>query len=472
MTEASPRRLPRVLSCLVKGPLGCLAFLIGATVVTLLLLPPVGGRFLDRLLEEDFAAEHEGSLELGDAWFGSFYGAQTIDSLILRDPDGEEVLRASLRAPSLATVVGGSRSRYGPVVVRVPMLRLSVDRDGRTNLARALAAPSHEDDALDSERSGLSLTHPLEIELQIEVARVRYGDALGAEGGLDGLRFEGTLLLGPKETRLELVGGTSAAGEGLHARLEFSRPEFGTAQPWSCACTAEGMPAVLAGILCGELAPLVAAAGVRVDELGVEQHAAKRTIHVLDEGARLELAGERDDEALASDELVARLVLPCADARASALLLRLLPLVSAVECLDERKSHAFELRGGRWPAYGDWGELAGELSLSLASARAQPLPAVRAWLGSDEPLSLSGLQQNAHLSGGSLEYALFRVPFAQGWVEFDGTRELLGGEGAFEVRGERAGTALAPLHLGGAGGEPLPEPPQAPPDLPHPPRDG
>ncbi|MSR62225.1 MAG: hypothetical protein EXS08_07260 [Planctomycetes bacterium] len=478
MTEASPRRLPRVLSCLVKGPLGCLAFVLGAAVVTLLLLPPVGGRFLDRLLEEEFAAEHQGSLELGDAWFGSFYGPQTIDSLILRDPDGEDVLRASLRAPSLVTLVGRQHSRYGPVVIRVPLLRLRAEGDGQTNVTRALAAIPHELDTLVSDDSGLRLTHPFEIELQVEVARVRYTDARGEDGVLDALRFDGTLLLGPQETRLVLVGGTSAAGEGLHARLEFSRPEFGTPQPWTYTCAAEGLPGALAGILCSELAPLAAAAGRRVDELSVEQQGAQRKIHAVDEGARLELVGERDDGALVSDGLSARLVLPCADARASALLLRLLPLVSAVECLDPRAAHAFELHAGRWPATGDWHELAGELSLSLASAHAPLLPALRAWLGGDEPLTLSGLQQNAHLADGTLEYALFRVSWPRGWVEFDGTRELESGAGEFELRGERDGTALAPLHLGGAAEEPLPvapappDPAPADPQLPHPPRGG
>ena len=43
MSEEKPRRIPRLFSCLIKGPLGCLAFLIGASVVAGL---PSSGRDL------------------------------------------------------------------------------------------------------------------------------------------------------------------------------------------------------------------------------------------------------------------------------------------------------------------------------------------------------------------------------------------------------------------------------------------
>src|SRR5688572_3200443 len=101
-----PRRIPRTLSCLVKGPLGCLTFLLGATVVFVLFFPPAGGRLVRGWAEEWFAEHHAGSLELGDAWVGSVYGPQRIEGLVLRDPYGEEVLRGELHAPPLDTLAG------------------------------------------------------------------------------------------------------------------------------------------------------------------------------------------------------------------------------------------------------------------------------------------------------------------------------------------------------------------------------
>jgi hypothetical protein len=56
--SAEPRTLPRTLSCLVKGPLGCLTFLLGAVTVFVLFIPPAGGRLVRGWTEEWFAERH------------------------------------------------------------------------------------------------------------------------------------------------------------------------------------------------------------------------------------------------------------------------------------------------------------------------------------------------------------------------------------------------------------------------------
>src|SRR5262245_13122814 len=143
MTEESPRKVPRWLSCLVKGPLGCLSFLLGLAVVGALLLPFALGRLIDRKLPAWFERHHPGSLELGDVWVGSLLGPQHIDSVILRDPNGEEVLRGTLSAPSLVRMFGGS-SHSGPIVLRLNSVRLVEYPDGSTNLGQALGEPESE----------------------------------------------------------------------------------------------------------------------------------------------------------------------------------------------------------------------------------------------------------------------------------------------------------------------------------------
>src|SRR6185436_18822518 len=102
---------------------------------------PAVGRLVDKLAEEWFAERHAGRLELVDAWIGSFYGPQRIDSVILRDPEDDEVLRAVVRAPAVPDLFHGGEGEQsvGPVEIRIASLRIVQARDGSTNLARALA---------------------------------------------------------------------------------------------------------------------------------------------------------------------------------------------------------------------------------------------------------------------------------------------------------------------------------------------
>ena len=67
MTEDKPSKVPRFFSCLIKGPLGCLAFAVGAAAIAILLLPPALGRWIDRRVERWFEERHGGSLELDSA---------------------------------------------------------------------------------------------------------------------------------------------------------------------------------------------------------------------------------------------------------------------------------------------------------------------------------------------------------------------------------------------------------------------
>lgn len=148
-SDAKPRKSKgrRLLGCLIKGPLGCAAFAAGSLAMLVLFLPPTCGRYAQREVERAFDAHFQGSLDIDDAWFGSFYGEQRVRSLVLRDPDGLEILRADATAPSLRPLLtsdddegragASTRRPWGPIDVRVRNLNVVFDREGVTNVARA-----------------------------------------------------------------------------------------------------------------------------------------------------------------------------------------------------------------------------------------------------------------------------------------------------------------------------------------------
>ncbi len=464
-SESRPRRVPRFISCLVKGPLGCLAFLVGAGGVLVLLLPPAGGRMADRLAEEWFAERHQGRLELADAWVGSFYGPQRIESLILRDPEGEEVLRAELRAPALGEFFDagdGDGARAGPLEVRIASLRLIEARDGSTNLARALATRPR---GPVTRKGGITTDEPFELVLDVRIERLRYADAEGHEGTLDGLVLRGSFFFGPYETRLALEGGPdpgagsvggAASGEPLpgepapletapvHALVRLTRRESDPDAPWKQSLLLENLPSVLGGLLVAAAEPLVPLAGPRLDSLSWQDDEGSVSLRLQDEGAQLTVTGRVEPEGrqLSGEGSTVQLALPCSGARARTLLTHLLPLVLAPECPPDAPPHELRLTDARWPLDGDWTHLAGELDLQPAPARTGLVPALAEVLGGD-PVSLAlGARQLVRVRDGMLEYALFRLPIEQGFLQLDGTLELASGLLRARVTGERAGVAL------------------------------
>lgn len=453
MSETPSKKIPRFLSCLVKGPLGCLAFALGALLVFVLLLPPALGRLVDRNLEQDFAERHAGRLQLGDAWLGSVYNEQRID-VILRDPNGDEVLRASLRGPALREVWGSGPKRYGPVVARVELLRLVEDADGSNNLEHALAAlpdaPPYEELDPDS-RSGFSTDTPFEIELELTVERLRYSSASGKESVLSDLVFRGKLEWGPEATHLVLEGGSAPTeAEPMRLRLELERPEFGPRRAWTSALALEGAPTALARVLCSALRPLAPFAGARLDRLEWSRQGSEVVLRCSDEGAHFELLGLDEDglvRAVPGSVLAARL--PCASPQARSLLAALLPMVASCECAGAEGVHELSLGEFGWPLDGDWSRLSGVLEIGLAPLRCTPAPELELLLG--EPLTLESLaltpRPRLGAREGLLEYSDFRLPTDKGWLTLDGAMELATGQGDFQLQGEHDGLPLGPLRF-------------------------
>lgn len=431
----------------------------------MLLLPPAGGRLAGRLIEEWFDERHAGRLEIADAWVGSFYGPQRIDSLILRDEEGEEVLRAVLRAPALGEFFDagdGDGQRVGPLEVRIASLRLAQARDGSTNLTRALAERRLESVERDRFSGGF------ELVLDVRIERLRFTDAHGHEGALEGIVLRGSLQIDPYETRLVLEGGPDPlSAEPMRALVRLARRNADPSASWKQTFALEDLPSVLAGMLVAAAQPLVGFTGRNLDELAWQRDEGLADLRLRDEGADLTLSGKQEaDGVLAGVDASVHLTLPCAGVPGRELLTHLLPLVSAPECPADSPPHDLHLRNCRWPLDGDWSKLAGELDLQPSPARAAPVEALRALLGGEGPRSLAlDQRQPVRVRAGVLEYEHFRLPMEAGWLQLDGTLELASGRLDALVTGEVEGQAI---DLGRWVGtrerleRPMAEPPESP----------
>ncbi len=233
MTVSGPSRRTfgqRFLGCLIKGLLGCLAFLAGAAVVFVLFLPAAGGRVVARLLESRFAERHLGTLEMNEAWLPSFYGPQRIDGLSLRDPEGDEILHADLLAPRLGAT--NEDDSFGPIEIHVDRLDLVEDAQGSTNLARAFAArdPARPPGALRVVRGTRGVRFGSEgftfdagsgsITLALSIDRLSFTDALGRGLLLQELVASGKVVPEAEHVRLEL-SGRARLGRGAAEGVSF-----------------------------------------------------------------------------------------------------------------------------------------------------------------------------------------------------------------------------------------------------------
>ncbi len=138
-TDPPKKKRWRLLGCLVKGPLGCLAFVVGMLVVFVIFSPRVLGNLFATSFVKHVNTTYEGTLEIGSAWMGSLYGPQDVSGIVLFDPDGGEILRGRVDAPSLTSFVDDDVStEWGPVRVHFDAISLVEDENGETNLERAL----------------------------------------------------------------------------------------------------------------------------------------------------------------------------------------------------------------------------------------------------------------------------------------------------------------------------------------------
>ena len=421
-------------TCLVKGPLGCLAFLFGASFVLVLFVPAVVGRLVERGLERDFAERFAGSLEVSEVWLGSLYNPQRIEGLILRDPSGEEVLRGTLRAPALGPALGGAS--YGPIEIDLQSLKLVEHADGTTNLERALARI----DGLEREL-GYSVQLPQESEIVVRLARLRWADARGREQQLADLVWRGTLVSRALRAKLTLEGGSDPGlTEPFTLSLELEHP-FGRPAEGSLALSAARVPLGLLRHLLGRTVPVQALEGSALESLEWKRDGRRGSLRVGAGELALDCAGLLEDGVLRTDPgAPARLVVDPGSQAGEALLARLVPFL-VPQVLPGEERLALECDDLVLPLADGWSRLGGQLRFTLAAGTYGLDPTAAASLRT--PLALAGgpLQAELLLSEGRVVLDGFALPLTEGRLEYAGTVELATGEAVVsftrELGGER-----------------------------------
>ncbi len=209
------------LGCVIAGPLGCLAFLGGGTLVGIYLLPEVAEDLIERELSNGFREAFQGDLDVGSLDL-SWTAVQKVDDLVLRDPEGRLVVRAEVRAPSLLDFF--DESELGEIAVELDV-HLVVDGQGRTNLSRAFELRPGNDADFGVHEDWEGLTRELfgrkgSIRVSLrEFELVTSADA----ANLAPLRFsdvEASLVFGTGEPLdLSVVGSTGEGTLALEAAL-------------------------------------------------------------------------------------------------------------------------------------------------------------------------------------------------------------------------------------------------------------
>lgn len=422
MPEESPRKSSRWFTCLVKGPLGCGAFLFGASVVFVLFLPSALGRLGDRGLERWFARHFEGSLELGEVWIGSLYNRQRIESLIVRDPNGEEVLRGSLRAPPLGMLFAGGTD--ATIELLLSNMHLVEFADGSTNLERAFRPRE------DAGSGDVAFELPERVGLSVRIDRLRWSDARGRGGLLADLTWNGSLEAHARGTAVVLEGGSDASLEhAFSLALDYQSPVALGNGPFEGRSTLTGreLPLGLVRHVAACALPPGLFDGDNVDELSFARSQERGTLHVRDGALELEVSGQLEAELVRGEAgAPARLRVPLGSAVGEFVLARTVPFLVPTVLAGEGPVD-FALADFVLPRDGDWERLEGELRFRLPAGTFGFDPAAVAALGGGFDLAPLDFAATVTLAGGRVDLAGLALPLERGMLVYDGESQLATG---------------------------------------------
>ena len=475
---SSGRAAWRLVGCLIKAPLGCLAFFIGAAVVLVLFLPPALGGLVSDGLEEWFARRYRGTLEVKEAWLGSLYGPQKVESITLRDPERNEILHATLRAPSLGPVFWEGAEDWGPIEIHVDNVRLVRDADGVSNLALALTRrPLTEGD----EDSAHELDIPRELQMGlrtvafvVEIDRFSWADTAGHEVRLTDVVCDGLLNLRAPSMQMDVEGvATLTDGVVDAVAFELTLPELlrwsepAATPPWSFELSAGPVPVAAAEILVGVFDRLDRALGPTVERIELALSGEGHTGCRLD---RLELRSEAGAITLAGrwrageDILVAepgdlfRATFPDDSWWSREVVPQILPLMENVEVDGTEGWAALELEDFTIPLGGDLRDVSGRCRLELEALTYTLADPLRAELRSGPERQRVRGPLGVILGEGYAQYDGFTVSTGRGAVEVRGSYDLRErqyqliillpekfGGASFEVEGTRAEPTFRPV---------------------------
>ena len=291
------RKARRFLGCLVKGPLGCLAFLVGAVLVLVVLAPSTLGDLLTTHVAEEFNEAHAGTLEFGRSWFGSLYGDQEVKGIVLRDPDGAEVLNGTWSAPSLLSLFT-SEPDWQPGALQISGVNLERDATGVTNLERVFARRPPGDEAPRSSL-GKARWSFSDLELELKIDRLTWKDADGRSFRLERVVGSSTWFDEGDTVRVEGSGSGHVSGTD-GGRIEFTWSARDLIAPddrppsWTFALSGARTPSAVLHALFESLPRLEPALAEEVDacELRLEGTGGSRTLErLVVEGLEIDLPG-------------------------------------------------------------------------------------------------------------------------------------------------------------------------------------
>lgn len=207
--KPSKPAVPRVLGCLVKGPLGCLAFTGGALLVFVVFMPRTCGRMLEEDFERSFSENHAGSLQITRLEFPSLVSEQRFEGVTLRDPGDVLVARGDFFLPPLIDFVEERVGTPGhQILLHLEELELEFDEAGHTGLDRALVRLSGRPRFETSVRFGDSQTigpgSSYSFDLLVDRLRLASGRP-GLSGELVLMKLAGKASI---EWGAEVVGAT------------------------------------------------------------------------------------------------------------------------------------------------------------------------------------------------------------------------------------------------------------------------
>lgn len=298
-----------------------LAFALGMPLALLLVFvlaaPLLLAGAAARAVEDAFAAQHLGRLELGDVDL-SWTQPQSVSGGRLLDPEGDTVASFSVDLPSLLDLARRGGRKLGRVRAELTA-DLIADDAGTTNLQRALTprdrattagagAGTGDREPRDESAPG-ELLSELELDLELILRRLSWSDpetrALGQEVALRDVQLRGSLTPG-QPLELDLKGRVSARTDGalkLHATLtELAGP----APSLVLECDVRSFPTGLVDGLAGLGGELQGLLGPSLDlhasgrgtaaggafELRLESAAARVELATLLDDGRLGITGD------------------------------------------------------------------------------------------------------------------------------------------------------------------------------------
>lgn len=238
---ARQRSWRRVFGVVVRAPVGCLAFAVGAALVFVGVVPLLVTRYGPEIIEDAFEGSFAGELEV-ESMDLSWTRRLDVGEIELADPDGDMVLEARFTGPSVLSMLEDEGSDLGRSKLDIAAIQLVRGEDRTWNFTRALerrdGEPGRSRIEVGEGRHGgglleLFVDKTAEFELSMRELQIVDEVAGGPSEALTVEGFELEALIGaPEGNRIRGGGRITAPTEGqIVVEGELARG-IGLAEPF------------------------------------------------------------------------------------------------------------------------------------------------------------------------------------------------------------------------------------------------